>query len=84
MSKSNAISFMAYLKILEDEILDYSFLGLRINFKGLWSDFDRIFLPNKNWWTPFLLHTISKASFSIFKLSSADFNLQEKNIIGLS
>ena len=38
----------AHFKILDDVTQGNSFLGLNKNSKGLWFDFKRNFLPNKN------------------------------------
>ena len=66
ISKSNTINLIAYLCILDVVTLDNSFLGLNINFNGLWSLLKNFF-PIKICQALMVVHTMANASFSIFK-----------------
>ena len=62
MSKSNAPILMAHRKIL-DVSMGNNFLRLNKNSRGLWSDFKRNFLPNKEFCALSILQAMANAFF---------------------
>ena len=66
MSKSNAISLIAHLKILENVTLGNTFLELNINSNGLWSDFSQNLFVSKRIPIPFCFCFFGVDIFAIF------------------